>query len=251
MKKSELNQNIKISEGNFVLKNTDEVGFMVFDLPACYCCPYATEWCKKYCYAKAPQDMFKDSVLRTRMSNFEESRKETFVKDMIDIIEFNLDRRKYKSKEKVYFRFHGSGDIYNEDYFKNIIAITDYFRDNEKIVFQTYTKSLPIISKFDLSDINIKIMFSIVEDTKESDIQWARELGLSMFNAVPQTDNIDGYICKGDCSKCQTCYEKNDIQMIYVETHGSRLKRSNGDTNATRVENSVKNYKNNNISKRV
>lgn len=239
LKKTDLNANIRISEGNFVLKNTNEVGFMIFDLPACYCCPYATDWCKKYCYAKAPQDMFKNSVLKARMSNLEESKKDTFVKDMINIIEFNLQRKKYKNKNKVYFRFHGSGDIYSEDYFIKLIEITDYFKDNDKIVFQTYTKSLPIVSKYNLNNINLKIMFSVVEDTKELDIQFAKELGLSIFNAVPEVENLeDGYVCKGDCSKCQTCYEKNDVGLIYVETHGSRLGKKDG----SRVAESSKNY---------
>lgn len=248
LKKNELNENLRISEGNFVLKSTNEVGFMIFDLPACYCCPYATDWCKKYCYAKSPQDIFKDSVLNSRMRNYEESKKESFIKDMIDIIEFNLQRKKFKTKNKIYFRFHGSGDIYSKEYFEKLISITNHFKSNKKIVFQTYTKSLPIISQYDINNINLKIIFSVVQDTKEIDINKAKSLGLSIFNAVSQTDDIsNGYVCKGDCSKCQVCYEKNNIETIYVETHGSRI----GKKDSSRIEQSSKNYRDNNKTVRA
>lgn len=243
-----MNDKIKISEGNFVLKNTKDIGFMIFDLPAKISCPYATDWCKKYCYAKTSQDIFKDSVLRSRMRNMEESKKESFVEDMIDIISFNLNRPKYKSKQKIYFRFHGSGDIYSKEYLDKIIKITDNFKSNSKISFQTYTKSLVYLENYEIEKLNIKILHSIVPDTKDEDILKAERLGLSHFVAKTDPDTItlmnDDFVCKGDCSECQACYERNNLKNIYVEIHGGRIPNkkkyigSNG-----RIEGESKNYR--------
>jgi hypothetical protein len=242
MNKNELNLNIKISEGNFVLKSTEELGFMVFDLPAKITCPYATNWCKKYCYANDSQDIF-NSVLNSRMRNFEESKKDTFVKDMINIIEFNLERKKYKNKEKVYFRFHSSGDIYNTDYLNKIIEIVNHFKANSKIKFQAYTKSLSLLENYDLSKINIKILFSVVEDTSKEQINKAKNMGLSCFVAVYSTDNKEGYICKGDCSSCQVCYENNKCNNIYVQTHGGRVPKKPETHSGAKIKGKFKNYR--------
>lgn len=246
MKKEDLNKNIYLSEGNFVLKSNEDVGFLVFDLPAQASCPYATDWCKKYCYAKCVQDLF-ESVLNCRFRNFEESKKDTFVKDMIDTINFNLERKKYKSKKRIYFRFHGAGDIYSKEYLLKIIDITNYFKDNSKLVFQTYTKSLVFFEGINLSDLNIKILYSIVPDTKETDLENAQNIGFPTFIA---TNTFDDLICKdnefkclGDCSKCQACYEKNDFQNIYVEIHGGRVPNKKRINNGSRIEGDSKNYR--------
>ena len=52
MKKSELNQNIHLSEGNIKSKCTDEVLFLTWSLPSGETCPYATDMCKRRCFAK-------------------------------------------------------------------------------------------------------------------------------------------------------------------------------------------------------
>ena len=75
----------------------------------------------------------------------------------------------------------------------------------------------------------------------------AKSLGIGSFSAVPIIENInEGFICEGDCSKCQTCYEKNNVNKIYVEIHGGRVKKFNKKNNGTcRIENSSKNYRDN------
>ena len=52
LKKSELNQNIHLSEGNLASKGNEEVMFLTWSLPSRSTCPYATEMCKKRCFAK-------------------------------------------------------------------------------------------------------------------------------------------------------------------------------------------------------
>lgn len=248
MNKNDLNPNIYLSEGNFVLKANENVGFLVFDLPAQISCPYATDWCKKYCYAKCVQDLFKDSVLNSRTRNFEETKKDTFVNDMIEIIEYSLERKKYKSKNRVYFRFHGSGDIYSREYFQKIIKITEHFKNNKQIVFQTYTKSLVFLEGIDIKNLNIKILYSIVPDTKNTDIINANNLGLSKFIAITSFEHLNcsefEFKCEGDCGKCQACYEENDLENIYVEIHGGRVPNKKRSGNGSRIDGESKNYRN-------
>lgn len=97
IKKSELNQNIHIQEGNTVLVDNNEYGFLIFSLPARECCPYATELCRKICYGRNAQELFKH-VYNCRKRNYEESLKDNFVEDMIEIISYNLESKKYKNK---------------------------------------------------------------------------------------------------------------------------------------------------------
>lgn len=226
MKKSELNQNIYLQEGNTVLKDNDEYGFLIFSLLARENCPYATDMCKRICYGRNAQELFKH-VYNCRKRNFEESKKDTFVEDMIKSIEYNLTRKKYTNKT-ILFRIHETGDFYNEEYLNKWICISNYFR-GDNIKFQAYTKSLPFITDKNISKINIKLMFSIMPDTKEEDILKAKQLGLNLFLALPSDDYIKVETenqCKGDCSNCKECYLGN--KDMCVEFHGNRCPRHRG-----------------------
>lgn len=221
MKKSELNQNIYLSEGNLVLKQNEDYGFLVFSLIARECCPYATELCKKICYGRGSQELFKH-VYNVRKKNYEESLKDTFVEDMIDIIKFNLQRKKYKNKT-ILFRIHETGDFYSQPYTNKWFKIANYFKDEKRIIFQCYTKSLPFIKdKKQIS--NLKIMYSIMPDTKSEDIALAKKLGLNTFTAIPlkvfEELKDEEHKCKGDCSRCKECYVGS--KDMTVEFHGSR-----------------------------
>lgn len=52
MKKSELNQNISITDRNNKSVSTDDIYFLTWNIPSIVTCPYATEMCKKkmFCY---------------------------------------------------------------------------------------------------------------------------------------------------------------------------------------------------------
>ena len=52
IKKAELNQSIHLSEGNLASKGNDKIMFLTWSLPSRATCPYATETCKKRCFAK-------------------------------------------------------------------------------------------------------------------------------------------------------------------------------------------------------
>ncbi|MCE5220894.1 MAG: hypothetical protein LLF98_06390 [Clostridium sp.] len=223
LKKSELNQNIHLSEGNIKSKCTDDVMFLTWSLPCKITCPYATKMCRKHCFAQKNQ-YFK-TVLDSRMRNFEEAKKDTFVEDMINHLKYQLSRKKSQDKI-IYVRIHTSGDFFNLDYFIKWINITNYFRNNKKILFQAYTKSIPIMNYYIqdykttygyefsdreiLEDINIHFVWSIWEDTPKEYTDRAKELELQTFTAIPkkEIENVNNkiFICKGDCGNCKQCY---------------------------------------------
>mgnify|MGYP003458764529 CR=1 FL=1 len=88
IKKAELNPNIHLSEGNLASKGNEEIMFLTWSLPSRITCPYATEMCKKRCFAKK-NESFK-TVRDSRSRNLAETYKDTFVPDMIKHFEYNL-----------------------------------------------------------------------------------------------------------------------------------------------------------------
>lgn len=225
MKKSELNQNIHLSEGNIKSKNTDDVVFLTWSLPCKTTCPYSTEMCRKRCFAQKNQ-YFK-SVLNSRMKNFEESKKDSFVKDMVNHLEYQLSRKKVEGK-KIFVRIHTSGDFYNLDYLEKWIDITSYFKNNNKILFQAYTKSMPILEQWlnkdnNINDINIHFVWSIWDDTPKEYTNKALELGFQTFIALPKQDieeikDESIFVCKGDCGRCKQCYT-GKVKSIAIQYH--------------------------------
>ena len=71
IKKNELNNCIHLSEGNIKSKNTDNIMFLTWSLPSGATCPYATDMCKKRCFAKK-NESFKN-VRDSRERNLEET----------------------------------------------------------------------------------------------------------------------------------------------------------------------------------
>lgn len=225
LRKKDLNQKIKISENNFKLHGNKSVGFISFNLPARETCPFATEECKRVCFARDPQEMF-ENVYKSRNSNYEESLKDTFIEDMIKHIEYQTGRRKFADK-KIYFRLHTSGDFYDQDYLDKWVAITDYFKTNNKIDFACYTKSLPFFKKYKIDNLNFKIVFSVLKDTPDEIIKEALAMGLQCFIALKDFTDKNGFKCKGDCSNCLKCYnlKDNKEKFIFIEYHGSRYSK--------------------------
>lgn len=239
MKKLELNQNIHLSEGNIKSKATDDIEFLTWSLPSKITCPYATELCKKKCFAKKNETF--QGVRDSRQRNLEETRKPTFVKDMINILEFQLQRKKMQGK-KIFVRIHTSGDFYNVEYLEKWIEITNYFKGNNNILFQAYTKSMPIIYEWlypedsveeyewindepinyareEIKDINIHFVWSIWKDTKEEYTTFAKQIGLQTFTALPKDEIANAvdngsFECLGDCGNCRECYTGKSLQVV-------------------------------------
>lgn len=221
-----MNRTINLSEGNTVLKDNSRYGFLIFNLLAKTTCPYSTNLCKKICYGRNSQELFKP-VYNSRNKNYKESFKSTFKNDMIDIIKENLKRKKYKDK-KIIFRWHETGDFYSQEYFDTVISICNFFKNNKNIIFQAYTKSLPFVVNSKIKEKNIKFIFSVMEDTKQENIDLAKTLGLNLFYAVPEEiyNKIEKkYKCKGNCGICKSCYLKNqDMYVLYHGVHAPKRK---------------------------
>lgn len=208
MKKAELNQNIHLSEGNIKSKCDDNTTFLTWSLPSRKCCPYATEMCKKRCFAKK-NETFK-GVMDSRERNLEETKKDTFVKDMVKHFEYHLERPKNKDKQ-IIVRIHTSGDFYSIDYFDKWVRIAKHFKGSNRILFQAYTKSIryvwewivgelneEYITEQEVQDgwdeINIHLVYSIWHDTNPIDIEIATEwlqteqTTLQTFTALPNNE---------------------------------------------------------------
>jgi hypothetical protein len=244
MKKSELNQNIHLSEGNIKSKNTDDVLFLTWSLPCKITCPYATEMCKKRCFAQKNQ-YFK-RVLASRMRNLEETKKDSFIKDMINWLDYYLGSKKATGK-RIFVRIHTSGDFYNYDYLLKWIEIANYYRDNKQILFQAYTKSMPLLYKYfypedsceeydnwygdwnentsiihakeTLKNINIHFVWSVWNDTFKDYTTFAKGIGLQTFTALPKEEikqavSNGAFMCNGDCGKCKECYTGTSKSIV-------------------------------------
>lgn len=246
--KSKLNPNIHLNEGNIKSKCTDEIIFLTWSLPSKITCPYKTKLCERKCFAKK-NERFKN-VRDSRRRNLEETKKNSFVQDMINILKYQLKRPKTKNK-KIFVRIHTSGDFYNLDYFEKWIKIANYFKGNDKILFQAYTKSMPILyeyfypndsceeynnwygnwdenpsivhAKETLKNINIHFVWSIWADTPKDQTLFAKGIGLQTFTTLPKSKIQNAvsngtFECKGDCGNCRQCYI-GKVKSIVIPYH--------------------------------
>lgn len=220
--KKDLNQNIRLSEGNIKSKCTNDTMFLTWSLPSQSTCPYATTECKKRCFAKK-NESFKN-VRDSRNSNLTETYKPTFVEDMIKHLEYHLQRPKAQDK-LIIVRIHTSGDFYSKDYFAKWAEISNYFKDNKNIIFQAYTKSMPILRQYieeneiGLNDINIHFVWSVWHDTPVEYTEFAKLLGLQIFTALPkeeieETVKNGAFLCNGDCGNCKECYTGKSKEIV-------------------------------------
>ena len=235
--KESLNHNIHLSEGNIKSKNTDEIVFLTWSLPSKISCPYRTKMCEKRCFAKKNETF--QIVRDSRQRNLDETKKATFVQDMINVLEYQLRRPKMKDK-RIFVRIHTSGDFYNFDYFCKWVEISNHFKGNKKILFQAYTKSILYLYEWikdnfadyevhdyevesALEELNIHIVYSIWKDTEQADIDLAENLGLQTFTALPKNEiqeaaNKGYFECLGDCGNCRQCYT-GSLQNVVIPYH--------------------------------
>lgn len=210
-----LNVNI---DGNKKLKNTDTVRFIIWNIPAIKTCPYATELCKKSCYARKAERVY-PQVLPARENNYQESLKSAFVDNMIYTIETLLSKKAFQNK-KIIFRIHESGDFYSQEYADKWIAIIKHFEKVGNLVFHAYTKSLVYFEKHDVKALkNLAFIASVWADTDAETINLINKNGYRIYTAVESFDNWYGNKCRcADCAKCQQCM-RNNIQAIACEIH--------------------------------
>lgn len=222
----ELSQNpmfITLSESNKKLVPNKETRFLIWNLPSKITCPYATEHCKKFCYAVKAETAY-PNCKPSRMRHLEISKADDFVDRMIYTIEAYLTKPSYKTAKKVVVRIHESGDFYNLEYMAKWYKIAKHFKSDKRVVFMAYTKSVIFVATLaligDKKPNNMIIRFSIWDDTEPQQIEMAEAYNLPTYSAVEKfTADIKSQnrcLCR-DCAKCGKCWNKT--KHIVCEIH--------------------------------
>ena len=212
------------TRGNAKLKNTDKVHFLIWNLPSQTTCPYATDLCKKSCYAKRAERY--PSCKNSRQQNYYDSLEYDFTLNMIYTIELLINSNAIKGK-KIYFRIHESGDFYNQEYFDKWLKVITYFEGYENLTFLAYTKSIPFLigSTYAKNHFptNFVIRSSIWSDTREDLFNLTFKYNLPIFTALPNFEDYNHgkkfVECPGvNCGTCLKCYSWN-YKDIAVKIH--------------------------------
>lgn len=220
---SEDSRFIKLSEGNMKLISNNDTKFLIFNLPSKITCPYATEHCKKFCYAVKAETAY-PTCLPSRLKHFEESKRDDFVERMIFTIEAHLTRKSYKTAKKIVVRIHESGDFYNMAYMHKWYKVAEHFKTDKRVIFMAYTKSVVYVNTLAENGYNIPknmiIRFSVWDDTEPNEIYLATKNNLPIYTAVNKfTKDIKSQnrcLCR-DCAKCGKCW--NRTKSIICEIH--------------------------------
>lgn len=253
---------IHLGFGNKQLVNQKgKIKFIIFDIPNKNfaneeICIQRTPLCDRYCYVTKCNEERTNSTYEAyndyRKRNYELSKSEKFVQDMVN--EIKCEIKKLNDGEKIYFRIHSSGEFYSYDYFKKWVDIAEEYKNENKISFIAYTKSFDILEKYFKEygkkpniNINISIMYDTF-DTYFNNFEWDTNRKMAsnkdqinrlvlnynakLYCAVPNwMENKmqnNGYIhCKlsqinsetnrnYNCGQCMMCYSSNPIK-IYTE----------------------------------
>ena len=207
---------ITVSNGNKKLVSDHNVKYIVWNIPAIVTCPFRTAACEKSCYARKAEKNY-PGCLPCRYSNLDASKEKTFVDNMIALIQDLLHKPSYKNCKKIVYRIHESGDFYSQEYFNKWLKIAEHFKDNKKLVFVAYTKSVNFIHGI---PCNMVIRYSIWDDTEPDQIAKAAALNLPIYTAVnkfqdePQRE-------KCNCINCSTCFKcfNNKFEILKCEIH--------------------------------
>ena len=178
----------------------------IFNLPSGKTCPGKTVECKNICYAHKAERMY-PSALKSRESNYKESKKKDFVDNMV------AELRKNKTK---IVRIHESGDFYSQSYLDSWIVICKICKD---IKFLAFTKSFYL----DFSKVpdNVAIYWSVDSTTvmqpsairpRAMTVEDKGHVPYGFRYCGPVGKNLDGsknenhYNYCGD--KCKFCWNK-------------------------------------------
>lgn len=169
----------------------------IFNLPHMVTCPGATAECKKYCYAKKAEALYKDS-LPFRYRNWELAKSDKFVDEAVA----SLSRmRRLRA-----VRIHESGDFFNQKYLDKWVEIAKKFPD---VIFTAYTKSLHLDFKKAKRLKNFVIFASMDPTTSETMKRGCKKNRLTSKAIVidkkaPAPKNY--FLCPGSCKSCTHCY---------------------------------------------
>lgn len=192
-----------ISEGNMKYHNNEKIRFIIWNLPYKSTCPYATELCKKICYAKKAEDAYPDCN-PSRVHHLEESKRNDFALRMAyTILSIAM---KDRSGRKVVVRIHESGDFYSLEYLKKWLAVMDMCK-GANVQFLAYTKSFPFFDGRTLPK-NFSLRASIMSDTPQWLLDIINRNGWKTYMAVDEFKKGDSFTrCRcEDCATCKKCW---------------------------------------------
>lgn len=166
-------------------KNGEYIFFYNFNITPGITCINAPGGCKDYntgCCFAIKNEKNRKWISKKTKSNFLESQNVDFVSNIIEEIEeiySKIKKNREKTPFKIYVRIHGSGDYYSNEYFWKWVEITKYFKNKEyefnNLYFMSYTKEIMMIydelssNNMTLDDINIKVVFSILQGFNTGD----------------------------------------------------------------------------------
>ena len=204
---------------------TDENGnayrYAMFNLPAKRTCPFATDGCKRFCYAK--RDERYPSARYNRENNLEISKRDDFAARLIYTIESELESNRYNGATMI-LRIHESGDFYNFGYLAAWLEVFRYFMSDSRVMFCFYTKCFKYFMALDNDSAatltaalsNGRVAMSLSYDETMSGNQ-AADLAFvkarfplaNVYAAIPG-DNMETFahdeVCDcADCAKCGKC----------------------------------------------
>lgn len=206
---------LTLSKGNTKLVANEKEAFLIWNLPARLTCPQSTEQCRKYCYAMKAERLY-PQTRESRQQQFKASQSRTFLKDMINTIEYYSNLPSIKGK-KIFFRIHESGDFFSRNYLLQWLWIANKFPN---IQFLAYTKSINFVDQL-LEEgysipLNMVIRFSIWSDTNNYSLQLAERHNMVTFTALPENEiNSKNMVtCPGSCKYCKKCYYSQNKDIV-------------------------------------
>lgn len=208
-----------VSNKNHKLVPTETTAYFIWNLPAVYTCPYATNECICNCYALKAERRFpfsKSSAIRSRVRNYLFSKRADFVEIMTEEI---ISYAKNCRKPYLIVRIHESGDFYSQQYVEKWLQIIDNCKAYTNITFYAYTKSFKFFDGKQLPD-NFTLRASVWCDTEESQKELIKKNKWTVYTAVEKfTANDNFHQCRcDDCANCGKCQDKK-VPLICCEIH--------------------------------
>ena len=210
---------ITISERNSITISTTNSklgGFIPsINLPAGLTCR-ADAPCQKGCYAKKGNWRF-ENVQQSLLDNlkaFNEEPKE-FFNGIINYLNNNDIAFKF-------FRWHSSGDIVNNEYFKGILKVASNCPGTK---FLCFTKKFHLVNLYleagGVIPDNLKIVFSAWDNTFKVDNPYNLPVTYVKFAKEEKNPDIPEYAipCIGKCSECKACWSLVNGQSVVFNQH--------------------------------
>ena len=213
---------VTVSKGKYYFTPDDAIRFIIWNIPAVFTCPGATNNCIEACYA-VDSELNYPGTVQSRIRNYFESLNSMFVENMLYTIRTIMSKPSYKRARKVIFRIHESGDFYSMKYandWKYIIAMCEPY---VSLQFMSYTKSFWYFDGY-MVPKNYGFLASVWSDTEQdakdiinrNNFRVYTAVNASVYEQLPEDNKCH---CK-DCAQCVKCPLKDGIKELYVVIHG-------------------------------